>query len=301
MRHFGLQLNALRAFEAAARLSSFSEAAKELHVSHSTISHHVKGLEKAIGVPLFLRRNRRVTLTTAGEVLLPVLSTSFDTISATLETLRENRQQSALRLTVTPSFANKWLVPRLRRFQAASPGVEVMLQSSLSLADFSRDKIDLGVRAGLGEWPGLKSELLMPIHMTPLCSPDLLEGSNGIETPEDLRDFTLIHADVSHDSGVESEWGEWLASVGLHGIDCSHGLSFHDPGLALQGAIDGLGIAMGYIELAAGDIAEGRLVRPFAAEVQHPWSYYVVIPQDNVADLQVEIFCDWLRTEVALN
>ncbi|MGI9235060.1 MAG: transcriptional regulator GcvA [Woeseiaceae bacterium] len=299
MRHFGLQLNALRAFEAAARLSSFSEAARELHVSHSTISHHIKGLEKSIGVPLFLRQNRRVSLTSAGEALLPVLSTSFDTISATLQTLREGRETAALRLTVTPSFANKWLVPRLRRFQAANPGVEVRLQSSLSLADFGRDKIDLGVRAGSGEWPGLKAELLMPIHMTPLCSPGLLEGSNGIATPEDLRDFTLIHADVSHDPGIESEWQEWLVSVGADGVDFSHGLSVHDPGLALQGAIDGLGIAMGYLELAAGDIAEGRLVRPLAAEVRHSWSYYTVIPIDNDADLQVSIFSDWLRAEVA--
>ena len=299
MRHFGLQLNALRAFEAAARLSSFSDAARELHVSHSTISHHVKGLEKAIGIPLFLRRNRRVSLTAAGEELLPVLSASFDSISSTLETLRDSQERSALRITVTPSFANKWLVPNLRRFQAANPGVEVKLRSSLSLTDFGRDEIDLGVRAGLGQWHGLKAELLMPIHMTPLCSPALLEGRNGIGTAEDLHDFTLIHADVSHDTGIDSEWREWLASVGVDSIDCSHGLSFHDPGLALQGAIDGLGIAMGYIELAAGDIADGRLVRPFAAEVAHPWSYYIVIPEDNVANPQVDIFCEWLRAEVA--
>jgi len=298
MRRYDLHLNALRAFEAAARLSSFSRAAEELHVSHSTISHHVKGLEKALGVDLFVRQNRSVVLTSAGEALLPVLRSSFDKISSTLEAIRQSGDRVVLKVTVTPSFANKWLVPHLRRFREAHPGIEVQLQSSLELADFNRDSLDLGVRTGWGEWPGLRSELLLPIHMTPLCSPSLLEGREGIASLDELRDFTLIHADVSPGIGIESEWREWLAAVGADTVDCSHGLSFHDPGLALQAAIDGLGIAMGYLELAAIDLSEGRLVRPFAAEVQHPWSYYIVIPEDNVGDLQTATFCDWLQAEV---
>jgi LysR family glycine cleavage system transcriptional activator len=298
MRRFSLHLNALRAFEAAARLSSFSRAAGELHVSHSTISHHVKGLEKSLGVDLFVRQNRSVVLTSSGEALLPVLRSSFDRISSTLETIRQSGDQAALKVTVTPSFANKWLVPHLRHFREAHPGIEVQLQSSLELADFNRDGLDLGVRTGWGEWPGLRSELLLPIHMTPLCNPSLLEGREGISSPDELHDFTLIHADVSPGIGIESEWREWLIAVGADKVDCSHGLSFHDPGLALHAAIDGLGIAMGYVELAAIDLAEGRLVQPFAAAVQHPWSYYIVIPEDNVGDLQTAIFCDWLRAEV---
>jgi LysR family glycine cleavage system transcriptional activator len=301
MRRFSLHLNALRAFEAAARLSSFTRAAEELHVSHSTISHHIKGLEKALGANLFIRQNRRVVLTSAGEALFPVLRSSFDQISVSLETIRQTSTRRALKVTVTPSFANKWLVPHLRRFREAHPGIEVRIQSSLQLADFCRDGLDLGVRTGWGEWPGLRSELLMPIHMTPLCSPRLLAGSEPLSSPDQLNGFTLIHADVSPGIGIESEWHEWLAAVGATEVDCSHGLSFHDPGLALQAAIDGLGIAMGYVELAAIDIAEGRLVRPFAAEVRHPWSYYTVIPEDNVGDLPTGIFSDWLRAEVSRN
>lgn len=298
MRRFGVHLNGLRAFEAAARLSSFSRAAEELHISHSTVSHHVNGLEKALGVELFVRRNRRVVLTSAGETLLPVLKSSFDKISSTLEALKASNAESALRVTVTPSFANKWFVPRLRRFREAHRDIEIQLNPSLSLADFKRDRFDVGVRSGSGEWPGLKAELLMPINMTPLCSPSLLDGRAGIESPKELREFTLIHADVGHGIGIESEWREWLKAVGADDVDCKHGLSFHDPGLALDAAIDGLGIAMGYVELAAGDLADGKLVQPFATKVQHPWSYYIVIPEDNVGDRQVKVFCDWLRAEL---
>jgi LysR family glycine cleavage system transcriptional activator len=293
-----LHLNALRAFEAAARLLSFSRAAEELHVSHSTISHHVKGLEKVLGVELFFRRSRGVELTNAGETLFPVLKGSFDRISSTLETIRQRKDKAALRVTVTPSFANKWLIPRLRRFREVQPGIEVQLQSSLELADFSRERLDVGIRTGRGEWSGLQAELLMPIHMTPVCSPRLLEGRGGIASPHDMRDFTLIHADVSPGIGIVSEWHEWLAAAGASQVDCIHGLSFHDPGMALQAAVDGLGIAMGYVELASIDLAEGRLVRPFTKEIQHPWSYYIVIPEDNVGDLQTAIFCDWLRAEI---
>lgn len=298
MRRFGVHLNGLRAFEAAGRLSSFSLAAEELHVSHSTISHHVSSLEKALGVALFVRRNRRVVLTNAGETLLPVLKNSFDKISSTLEALKASKTESALRVTVTPSFANKWFVPRLRRFREAHPDIEVQLNPSLSLADFKRDRFDVGVRCGSGEWPGFKAELLMPIHMTPLCSPSLLKGRAGIESSKELCDFTLIHADVGHGIGIESEWREWLAAIGADDVDCKHSLSFHDPGLALDAAIDGLGIAMGYVELAADDLADGKLIQPFATEVQHPWSYYIVIPEDNVGDPQVKVFCDWLRAEL---
>ena len=298
MRRFGLHLNSLRAFEVAARLSSFSRAADELHVSHSTISHHVKGLEKALGVKLFFRRNRSVVLTRAGETLLPVLTGSFDKISSTLETIKQTSDRAPLKVTVTPSFANKWLVPHLRNFQDNHPRIEVQLQSSLELADFSRNDLDLGVRTGWGEWPGLRADLLMPIHMSPVCSPSLLQGREGIASLEELHEFTLIHADVSPGIGIESEWREWLLATDASDVDCSRGLSFHDPGLALQAAIDGLGMAMGYVELAAIDIAEGRLIQPYATEVQHPWSYYIVVPEGSVGDLQTEIFCDWLRAEV---
>ena len=299
MRRFGVHLNALRAFEAAARLSSFSGAARELHISHSTISHHIKGLEKSLGQRLFLRQNRRVILTNEAEALHRVLKLSFDNISSELEALRQNSEKTPLRVTVTPSFANKWLVPKLRSFSEAHPDIEVQVYPSLELSDFSCDDLDVGIRTGLGNWPGLSAELLMPVHLTPVCSPTFFSGPKGSMKPQTLQQFTLIHADVSYGTGIESEWREWLLAVGAGDVDCSHGFSFKDPSLALQAAIDGLGIAMGYVELATDDLATGRLVQLFDLEVQHPWSYYIVIPENSFGDRQTKLFCDWLRLEAA--
>ncbi|WP_272010413.1 transcriptional regulator GcvA [Roseovarius sp. ZX-A-9] len=299
MRKFGVQLNALRAFEAAARLSSFSRAAEELCVSHSTISHHILGLEESLGTKLFERKNRRVFLTTSGEKLFPTLKTSFDEIALALDDARSDVPQKVLNVTVTPSFANKWLVPRLWNFQNQHPDVEIRISSSLKKADFKRDGFHVGIRAGFGNWPKLSSELLMPIHMSPVCSPKLLERREALNCPKELLDFKLLHADVSYGVGIKSEWQEWFSAMGLPHINCSGGLSFQDPGLAIQAAINGLGIAIGYVELAEDDIASGRLVRPFAADVEHPWSYYIVTPVDDAASPQSFSFCEWIRTQAA--
>jgi len=294
---FGVHLKSLHAFEAAARHSSFSLAAKELHVTHSTISHHVKGLEKALGVKLFLRRNRRVVLTSSGEMLLPVLKHSFDRIAATLDTIKNGGKPEPLHITLTPSFANKWFIPRLHRFTEANEDIKVELKQALSSADFDKNLFDVGVRFGLGEWPGLQTELLLPIRMTPLCSPELLKSGAALHSPQDITQYPLIHADVDDESDVFSEWKTWMIAMGASDVDCSSGLSFQDPGLALNAARDGLGIAMGYLELASDDLVSGQLVRPFAAEVQHPWPYFLVVPEHKIDDPQVQIFCEWLRSE----
>jgi len=299
MHHIGVHLNALRAFEAAGRLSSISRAAEELSVSHSTISHHVKGLETTLGVELFVRRDRSVVLTEAGEKLLPTLTLSFSSIAGALHSLQFVTNTTPLKVTVTPSFANKWLIPNLRRFRAANNAIDVQLKSSLALADFDRENFDVGIRAGRGDWAGFNSELLLRIHMTPVCSPSLLKESKRITDPQSLRNFTLIHADVGESGEIKLEWREWLQAVGADDIDCSGGLSFHDPGLALQAAIDGLGIAMGYVELAEADIESGRLVRPFDTAIAHPWSYYVITPNDRPEREQVQLFCNWLHAEVS--
>lgn len=299
MHRIGVHLNALRAFEAAGRHSSISRAAEELRVSHSTVSHHVRGLEQALGVELFERRGRSVILTRNGTALLPILSESFDAIAAALNAVTPSVKSKALRVTVTPSFANKWLVPNLRRFRTEHSNIDVQLTSSLALADFRRDKIDIGIRSGAGDWPGVDSELIMPIHMTPLCSPALLAEHGDIDNPQSLRKFTLLHADVARGSGIESEWRAWLQAVGADDVNCGGGLSMHDPGLALQAAVDGLGIAMGYVELAQRELANGRLIAPFEMQIAHPWSYYVVTAKGKADNQKVSVFRNWLRKEVA--
>ena len=317
MRKFGIHLNALRAFEAAARWESFSAAADELHISHSTISHHIKGLEQSLGVQLFERRNRKVVLTQAGEVLLPVLRQSFDEIAFTLGSLQSISEQPALRVTMTPSFAHRWFVPRLKRFREMRPDIEVQLNTSLWLNDYQRDRFDVGVRAGLGQWSGLNAELLTPIHMSPLCSPELLQKfmengglecqgadpkthQNGLQNIALIKQSTLLHADVEEHRSIKSEWQAWLLALNIRDVDVSHGLSFRDPALAIQAAMDGLGIAMGYLELATEELAEGELVQPFAAQIKHPWSYHMVVPEGRTEDPQVRVFCEWLRSEIGL-
>lgn len=297
MHRIGVHLNALRAFEAAGRLSSISRAAEELRVSHSTVSHHVKGLEKALGVDLFERRDRSVVLSQAGAALLPTLSESFDAIATALSAVKPATNTKGLRVTVTPSFANRWLVPNLRRFRADHSNIDVQLTSSLTLADLRRDNIDIGIRSGTGDWPGVESELLMPIHMTPLCSPTLIAENGPIDRPQSLGDLTLLHADVAGGSEIESEWRTWLQAAGADDVDYSGGLSLHDPGLALQAAVDGLGIAMGYVELAERDLASGRLVAPFEMQITHPWSYYIVTPKDKTDNRQASVFRQWIRKE----
>lgn len=296
MRRYKIQLHALRAFEAAARLSSFSQAGVELNVSHSTISHHIKGLEQSLGVELFLRKNRTVTLTPAAEPLYQVLHQSFDEIANALNVVSTTAQVGPLNVTVTPSFANKWLIPNLRLFRESHPEIEVQVKPSLQLDDFALEGLDVGVRTGPGNWPGLSAKHLMSVHMTPVCSPEYLKNHGGKIGLADLRYVTQVHADVAPGTGIESEWSEWLASVGAPNSVSEKRLSVQDPGLALQAAKDGIGIAMGYMELAAIDLERGLLVQLFPDHVIHPWSYYIVTPEDKRDDWRSRIFCNWLSS-----
>jgi LysR family glycine cleavage system transcriptional activator len=294
MNLLGVHMNALRAFEAAARLKSFSKAATELHVTHSTISHHVKGLESALGKPLFNRGHRQVELTQEAEKLSLVLQQSFKSITTELATLRKRQNITSLKVAVTPTFANKWLVPNLKHFRKAYPEIEVKVHPSLELMDLKQGNFNLAVRTGAGDWPGLRAQKAMPIHMSPVCAPDFFNKHQGKSILDMLEKSTLIHADVSEGVGIVSEWDEWASAAGLNALNTQTGLSFADPGIALQAAVDGLGIAMGYLELAQSDIDKGNLVQPFELTVPHPWSYYVVTPDDQEKDEVTSLFCNWL-------
>ena len=291
-----LQLNALRAFEAAGRHLSFTRAAEELSVTHAAISHHVKALEDALGTALFERRHRRVALTEAGQVLLPVLSESLDRVAETLDGLGPGPR--ALTVTLTPSFASRWLIPRLGRFRAKYPEIDVRLAPSLRFVDLAREDCDMAVRCGDGDWPDLVVEPLLAIAMTPVCSPALAAGPAPLRTPADLAQHTLIHADVG-EARIGDEWRMWLDGAGAAGIDPSHGLSLHDPAMALQAALDGLGVAIGYTVLAAADLAAGRLVAPFATTVDHDFAYYVIYPKTATTPPNIAAFRDWIVSEAA--
>ena len=291
-----LPLNALRAFEASARQLSFSKAARELCVTHSAVSQQVKHLEELLGLSLFHRTNRGVELTEPGQALLPVLAETFDRIGETLDGLGRRSEETAISVTTTPSFATKWLVPRLRHWRRDHEDMAIHLLPTLGFLDLANGEADVGVRCGVPPWKGLKSDFILPIHMAPVCSPSLLAGRAALRTARDVLELTLIHADITgHELG--EEWKTWLTSAGVTDVGTLDGLSFHDPNLALQAAVDGLGIAMGYAELAEQDIAAGRLVYPFDLMVRHAFSYHLVYPATRARSPKVKVFRSWILAE----
>lgn len=297
MKRGSLQFNALRAFEAAARNLSFSRAAEELHVTHSAISHQVRQLEASLGFALFHRSNRGVALTEAGQTLMPVLADAFDRIATTLNGLVDNQEAGALKVTTTPTFAAKWLIPRLGDWQRRHPAVPVHLHPTLAFSDLSGAQADIGLRCGLPPWPGLVAEPVMPIHLTPLCSRDILAALGENPAPGAVLGQTLIHADITGHA-VGEEWRYWLKVAGVAAGDILPGLSFQDPNLALQAAMDGVGIAMGYLELAQPDIDAGRLVRPFEQTALHPFSYYLVHQKSRSGDPRISAFRAWITQQL---
>lgn len=286
-------LNALRAFEAAARHLSFSRAADELNVTHAAVSHQIKALEEHFGVKLFRRLTRAVRLTDAGQALLPVLRDAFDAIAETAERLRARDESGTLTVATTPAFATRWLVPRLGRFYAAQPDIDVRLSPSMELVDFARDDVDIAVRFGRGDWPGVVAELLMCLDMYPVCSPDLCDRAHPLREPGDLRHVTLLHDDLRED------WQRWLVAAGVAGLDLSRGPTFSETTALLQAAVAGLGVAVGHSALVADDLAAGRLVRPFDITVATDVGFYVVCPGATAARPKVKAFRDWLFAESA--
>ena len=291
-----LPLNALRAFEASARHTSFSRAAEELCVTHSAVSHQIKQLEGLLGLKLFKRTNRGVVLTESGEILYPILGESFDRIGETLDGLIKGSEETTISVTTTPSFATKWLMPRLRRWRMAHEGLSIHLLPTLGYLDLAKGDADVGVRCGVPPWKGLKSERISPINMSPVCSPSLLSGRTRLKSPKDVLKFPLLHADISGHA-LGEEWRTWLAAASVVDVAKLEGLSFHDPNLALQAAIDGLGIAMGYLELAEQDIATGRLIYPFELTVRHSFSYHLVYPTARAQSPKIKAFRNWIMGE----
>lgn len=286
-------LNALRAFECAARHLSFTKAADELHVTQAAISHQIKGLEEWLGLPLFRRMNRALILTEAGQSYLPPVRDALDTLSQATERLFRKDGSGALTISTMPSFAAKWLVMRLGRFQARHPDVEVRLHTTSQIVDFAQQDVDIAIRFGAGNWPGLRCERLLTEDIFPVCSPALLNGDRPLRTPEDLRHHTLLHDDYF------ITWRTWAEAAGVTGVDATRGPRFDDSALLLQAATEGAGIALARGVLVANDIAAGRLVRLFDIHLPGNYAYYVVAPPHYHSRPKVKAFRDWLFEEAA--
>ena len=233
-------LNGLRAFEAAARHMSFTDAADELSVTQAAISHQVRGLEQRLGLKLFVRRNRSLLLSEAGQAYLPSVRAAFDQLNEATEKLLQKDRGGHLTVTTTASFAMKWLVPRLGGFQRANPEIDVRISTGTGLIDFSREDVDIGIRYGRGQWPSLTAERLVSEDVMPVCAPSLLKGPNALKKPADLKRFTLLHI-----GSFPDDWQVWLTAAGVKGVDASRGVSFDFPLAAYQAAMDGLGVALG--------------------------------------------------------
>jgi LysR family glycine cleavage system transcriptional activator len=291
-------LNALRAFEVIARHMSFAKAAEELHVTPAALSHQIKGLEDQLGLQLFHRRTRAIELTEAGRMLYPGLHAGFEAVREAVMRLDRARQDRILVISATPGLTAKWLVPRLWRFLAAHPDIDARISSSMSYADFSSDGVDVAIRLSNGKHPELHVEKLMEDCMMPLCSPKLL--AEGLRTPHDLANFTLIHYDIPLATPTPPLWADWLRAAGVDGVDPTRGLQLSASDHALDAAASGAGVALGFKLIASDDVHAGRLVQPFGPEiVSEDRHYYFVCPKGHEARQKVRAFRDWLFAEMA--
>jgi len=283
-------LNGLRAFEASARLMSFTHAAAELNVTQTAISHQIRRLEEQLGTKLFIRRNRALALTREAEEYLPSVRAAFEDLRRATARLLRTEHEGRLTVSTTASLATKWLVSRVAAFQDANPGLEVRITTSDRLVDFRREEVDIAVRYGRGQWPGLRAHWLMAERLFPVCAPALLNGAEPLRKPEDLAHHTLLHTSVSRD-----DWRLWLTAAGLpHAIAARRGLTFDQGFMAIEAAVEGLGVALGRGNLVEADIAAGRLVAPFDTELPQHAGYYVVAPEATADAARIALFRDWL-------
>jgi LysR family glycine cleavage system transcriptional activator len=291
-------LNGLCAFEAAARHGSFARAAADLHVTKSAVSHRIRRLEEQLGVPLFTRRTRGLVLTPEGQAYLPDVRAAFANLrAATVDLLRPQRGH-ILKVSATPTLAAKWLVPRLAGFNAEHPGIDVRINTSMRLVDFAREGMDMAIRYGRGVWPGLRTDRLpMTDEFFPVCSPALLRGPVPLRAPGDLASHTLLYVDYER-----IEWRLWLDAAGVLPEVTRNltrrGLTFDDAYMALQAAVGGLGVALGYGPYVEADIAAGRLVAPFDVSLPSSAGFdaYVVCPEAMARERDISVFRDWLLT-----
>jgi LysR family glycine cleavage system transcriptional activator len=288
-------LKAIQYFEATARHLSLTRAADELHVTHSAVSHQVKALEIWLGVRLFRRVNRAVVLTDAGQAYVKPVRQAFERLGEASRLLRASESGGALTVSVMPSFAAKWLVPRLSGFRALHPDIDVRISAGAELVNFDRGDVDVAIRYGRGSWPGLRTDLLLQESLYPVCSPRLLEGPAPLRSPDDLRHHPLLQ---DSDWNIDF-WRIWLDRAGVGDVSQLPGMSFNYSNLMLQAAIDGLGVALTHTALAQDDLAAGRLVKPFAIEIRTDYSYYVVAPESTADRPKVAAFRQWLMNETA--
>lgn len=286
-------LHWLRAFEAAARHMSFTAAARELNVTQSAVSQQVRLLEAHLGHPLFHRLPRGLQLTERGQAYLPTLREAFERLAAGTAEVFGTAAGQPLTVKVTAGFAALWLAPRLKRFLAAHPEVELSITHSIWPADFALGSIDLEVRYGTGHWPGLRADRLTWERLFPVCSPALAAGDPPLRTPADLAGHTLLHS-----VGFQDGWPQWLALAGVDGaVDAGRGVHLDTSIMTLALAAEGAGVALARSSFVERELDGGRLVAPFDLVLPTEEAFYVVTPEEPGPHPNAAVFRDWLLQE----
>jgi len=289
-------LNALRAFETVARHKSASRAAEELGVTQPAVTQQVRQLEGHLGLPLVRREGQGLTLTADGRALAERLSGPFAEIAeAVTEAAGRQRGAGVLTVTLLPTFAQRWLIPRLATFQAAYPEIEVRLSATARLCDLVREDLDLAIRFGNGRWPGCDSRRLMANDMFPVINPHLAE-TKPLVGPDDLAQHVWLQVEAEPRT---DDWAVWLSAAGISGVEPSGRLSFETSSHALAAATAGLGVAIGHRPFVIDDLAAGRLVQPFATVVESDEAYFLVTAKSRTQPAAVTAFADWLMVEAS--
>jgi LysR family glycine cleavage system transcriptional activator len=287
-------LNALRAFAAAGRHLNLTSAAQELFVTPSALSHQIRRLEDLLSIKLFIRTRHGLRLTDAGRLILPGINDAFDQMSKTMALLKPGKDSQTLTISMLSTFAMRWFIPRLSRFQQQYTDIDVRISTSVDLVNFNRDEVDCAIRFGDGHWPRLTATRLFAEQLTPVCSPRLATLEKPLDNPCNLEFHTLLHARLRPD-----DWRIWLSAVGLNDFKTVHEQVYETRNFAIQAAVDGLGVAVVDPSLVAGEVQSGRLIQPFKQTLTGENAYYLVYPQTRTADPSIIALQNWLLDESA--
>jgi len=286
-------LNALRVFDAAARHGSFNRASEELCVTPSAVSHQLKSLEEFLGVELFKREKRTISLTPAGERYLPSVQMALDEVEFATRKLITSPNSNVVNLSVAPAFLTRWLVPRIASFQTRHPEIELRIESSIDYIDFENSDTDMAVYYGKGHWTGIESHLMRNIFLTPVVSPQLLNEKGGIRKPADLANFTLINV-----TGRNHEWSKILQKLGVSISSVAHTISFSSTSLAVSAAAEGIGVALADTALLQRETENGRLVAPLDVSLDSHNAFYLVYKENRSITPAMESFREWILEEM---
>jgi len=289
-------LNALRAFAVAGRHANLRAAAEELFVTPSALSHQIRGLEKQLGVQLFIRSQQGLQLSKLGRLLHPQVDNAFSQMVDALSDIQSAGQSDILTVSMLSTFAMRWFIPRLYRFQRSHPDIEVRISTSIELVDFDGDDMDCAIRSGKGKWTGTKTLRLLEERFSPVCSPTLISPDKPLQRPSDLKHHALLHSKMR-----PGDWKAWLTAAGLPEFRASHELEFETRNFAIAGALRGLGVAIIDPLLVQEELKDKRLIQPFSQTLPTRSAYYLVWAAKREETEKLAAFRAWLLEEVEGN